>query len=370
MSPPRDTQNSDKDSQPGRALGPRFPQRLQGWQTAGGDGRKLGTTVRIVRAAPHRATGRGFLQPCPSDFGRTRPRGRVQRPTVPPPPLLPTPMPGVPLSTGPHGVSGVGRRGLGLVPLSNDKPSSGGSPPPRGRSLGPSRPISSPLSPPGSPSRRQSALPSTSDQGALPACCGSMFRGCSGRIECNLQENFQKAKGSNILLAAKGKQTQNTARNFLPGAVGRGAGVGVGAGGSLACTWGFLGRRTGCAANLPAPFIRPLHFADTGHLCPQGPGPSWGHRERRQNALPPPNHTAQHRHTSLPPSKPDGRAQPRPEGRRQRPRGKNGPETRQQVSEDTQPLKIPGRRKKDRIARDRTLVRVTTYLWGFLNRPR
>lgn len=116
-----------------------------------------------------------------------------------------------------------------------------------------------------------------------------------------------------------------------------------------------------------APFIRPLHFADTDHLCQQGPGPSWGHRERRQNVPPTPNHTALHHHTSLPPSKPDRRAKPWPEGRRQRPRGKNGPETRQQVSKDTQPLKIPsgGRRKKDRIARDRTQVRVTTHLWAF-----
>lgn len=234
---------------------------------------QLSATVSI-RFRENRTPGEGSAAHC--------------APASPPHP----PTPGVPLSIGPHGVSGVGRPGLGLVPLSYDKLSSGGSPPPPSRSLGPSRPTSSPLSPPGSPSRCQSALPSTSDQGALPACCGSMFRGCSGRIECNLQEKFQKVKGSNILLAAKGKQTQNPARNFLPGAVGRGAaGVGgAGSSGSQACTWGFLGRGTGWAANLHSPIHSSPSLCRYGPPLPAGPrailGPSRKETECPANPKP------------------------------------------------------------------------------------
>lgn len=368
MSPPRDAQISDKDSQPGRALGPRFPQRLQGWQTAGGDGRKLGTTVRIVRPPPHRATGRSFPQPCPSDFGRTGPRGRVQRPIVPPPPP-PRPLtPGVPLSIGPHGVSGVGRRGLGLVPLSYDKLSSGGSPPPPSRSLGPSWPTSSPLSPPGSPSRCQSALPSASDQGALPACCGSMFRGCSGRIECNLQEIFQKVKGSNILLAAKGKQTQNPARNFLPGAVGRGAGVRVGGQRLSGLHVGLPGQGNGVGSQPAQPhsFVpSTLQIRTTSARRAQGhPGAiEKGDRMSRQSqttplstATPLSHHPSQT--GELSPGQKEGDKDP--EEKMDQRQGSR--------CQKTQPLKIPrgvGGRKKDRIACDRTQVRVTTYLWGF-----
>lgn len=58
-----------------------------------GDGRKLGTTALIVRPAPRCTTSLGFPQPCPSDFGKTGPRGRVQGPIVLLPPLLTRPNP-------------------------------------------------------------------------------------------------------------------------------------------------------------------------------------------------------------------------------------------------------------------------------------
>lgn len=86
-----------------------------------GDGRKLGTTALIVHRAPHHTTSLSFPQPCPSDFKRTGPRGRVQGPIVPPPPLLARPNPlqdaWGPAEHGPCTASclGSGRQGLGLA---------------------------------------------------------------------------------------------------------------------------------------------------------------------------------------------------------------------------------------------------------------
>lgn len=87
-----------------------------------GDGRKLGSTALIVRPAPRCTTSLGFPQPCPSDFWRTGPRGRVQGPIVPLPPLLACHNPlqdaWGPTERGPRTAlcPGSGRRGLGLAP--------------------------------------------------------------------------------------------------------------------------------------------------------------------------------------------------------------------------------------------------------------
>ena len=94
-----------------------------------GDGRKLGTTALIVRPAPRCTTSLGFPQPCPSDFGKTGPRGRVQGPIVLLPPLLTRPNPlqdaWDPAERGPpHSiVPGVGVPRPGSCPWSYDKPS-------------------------------------------------------------------------------------------------------------------------------------------------------------------------------------------------------------------------------------------------------
>ena len=96
------------------------------------DGRKLGTTALIVRPAPRRTTSLSFPQPCPSDFRRTGPQGRVQGPIVPPPPLLthPNPLQDAWGSTerGPRTALCLGSGAEAWVlPRSYDKPSCGGS---------------------------------------------------------------------------------------------------------------------------------------------------------------------------------------------------------------------------------------------------
>ena len=159
-------------------------------QTAGRGGRKLGSTARIVHLAPRSATGRGFLQPCPPDLERTRPRGRAQRPPVPPPPFLGCPAPSRTPGVPPGQRHLRCRGGLSACPpvLPQTEPTSAPLIPPK-------------IWPPAAPARRL-CLPTVGH-------CGGVL----GRLKYNLQEIFQNGKGIGILPGTKGRKFRTRCGN-------------------------------------------------------------------------------------------------------------------------------------------------------------